>query len=560
MKLALVLGCIVASSGCVTVYGPNPVEPRKVYGFQKKEADHTYYQSALIDQRLEKHKLFRIRLRNLSVEKNDGKTVYGNGATPLETQCLSSKEQFSIVGIKIRPGTEPKTISVAATLRSPFFMGMANRDLSISTWIDDCHCADIKGETAKNCFDHRLLKSVLTKIEALPVADRTAIGFSEEDAPNGVTLGDAARIQFVHAAGWPLIGFDASVQRDRMLVHPTGATTFMGQKLDPGEQLCLHTTSHVSTWIENPEVNVDSAEPTGPACFDWHAVMRGRYRMAPSSSTLTSVGVDPLARSGPRWMQGDPSGAASINAQPRQTAVGNLITTIDMVNGSNQNPYRYALLFNKNVWFSLPQGAMWDSALVNPSSEKGTFNTGDRASFLLLIRDRSLMEFIRDYIANNLKSDPDDPTSKFSDMPDGLNIYFQNIVRTWANENDRDVADTAEWLRDLVFPVNARPFVRIPVLVDGRQEYVRAGATLLNLIDKRLGLSTQVFDLRGGGKSINDENAGVDTEASLIVAAVSQLRFKRRFGLTHWSIDLKNASRLEDLMITIKSGDELSWR
>ena len=534
LKLTLVLGSLAILSGCV--YNLKPDSHKKVYGFQKEiTGGGSYYQSALFDEHLETNSLFRVSLKNLPLVP-EGQAIFGD--PQLDASCHTGQGAFSVAGIKVKSGTEPKTVSVTAVVHSPFSLGISN-------WIDKCHCVEVAGETKNQCFDHRLLGSILEEVESL----------------TGETLSDAGRREVVRAASWPLIGFDTLAQRDRFLVHPPGDTAYMGQKLEPGDQICLHTSSHASTWIDDVQTTIDTSEPTAPACFEWRTITRGRYRPdqlledSPSQA-FASVGVDTFARIGPGWAQGD---ATMLRGVPRQANNDDIVTSIDMVNGANRSPYRYALVFSKNVWFSLAQTAMWDSTLA-PESISDTFNTGDRVNFLLLIRDRSLMEFVRDHIANALPSNECDKTSVFNQMAGKKNVYFQNIVKKWAEKTGRNASPTTDWMRDLVFPVNVRPFVRLPVRLDGRDLYVRAGTSLLNLIDRRYGLSTQVFDLRGGGQTVHQDGAGGEQEAALVAAAAAQVRYRRRFGIEHRTVDLGNAKRLEDLMIPINSGDELSWR
>jgi hypothetical protein len=120
---------------------------------------------------------------------------------------------------------------------------------------------------------------------------------------------------------------------------------------------------------------------------------------------------------------------------------------------------------------------------------------------------------------------------------------------------------------DVYLPSNVRPYVAFEVTVNGSPVTVRSGATLLSVIDQRLGLSSAIFKLRsdgvtvGGASSSNvtDSEFVTEAESRLIKKTASRLRYERRDGLQPVPVGLDRVSRLEDLLIPLNPGDQVTW-
>jgi hypothetical protein len=178
-------------------------------------------------------------------------------------------------------------------------------------------------------------------------------------------------------------------------------------------------------------------------------------------------------------------------------------------------------------------------------------------SFIVLARDIRLIDYIRQRITNTA-DECDDHTLGDEDF---VHDYLICLTREWGDEVGIPIepAEVSKWMRDVALPSNVRPFVRFEVLVDDEPIIIRAGSTLLNLLDRRLGLSPQIFEARSTGINPAAIEAPSGLETRLVRTAAAQVSYRRRAGLGWQSVGLDRVTRLEDLLIPLKPGDELTW-
>ena len=368
----------------------------------------------------------------------------------------------------------------------------------------------------------------------------------------------------------PFGAFDVRYYRERMLTKQDSTDPYVGQLLQPGERLCFHSSARSPQWLGAGLNMVSSTEPGSPACFDWQTTARARYRESSNSTGLISVGVDPLSRASNSWTES----RAETYGQSKMG--GRYMASIDGVTRPNDYPFRFAMVFARNEEFLIPNGPNRDLAIANDGrakddSDKGAKDDSDKevhaSSFILLTRDIRLMQYMRRKI-----SDQKNVCPKHGDTWQDVGVfraYLECLVVEWGRTVNIsiDSEDVERWMLDVYLPGNVRPYVAFEVTVNGSPVTVRSGATLLSVIDQRLGLSSVVFELRSDGDAVGGATSSNMTdgefvtkpESKLIKETANRLRYERRAGLQSVSVGLGRVSRLEDLLIPLNPGDQVTW-
>ena len=244
------------------------------------------------------------------------------------------------------------------------------------------------------------------------------------------------------------------------------------------------------------------------------------------------------------------------------------MASIDGVTRPNDHPFRFAMVFARNEEFLIQNGPSRDLAIANDGAEKDDSDKEVHASsFILLTRDIRLMQYMRRKI-----SDQNNACPKHGDTWQDVGVfraYLECLVVEWGRTVNISITsgDVERWMLDVYLPSNVRPYVAFEVTVNGSPVTVRSGATLLSVIDQRLGLSSVVFELRsdcvavGGATSskMTDCEFVTEPESKLIKETANRLRYERRAGLQSVSVGLGRVSRLEDLLIPLNPGDQVTW-
>lgn len=587
-------------SACVGNYALHGDGPKKVIGFSMmsqsspvalQAANSTptfYHQSALVDAGLETHRVFRIKLKDLAVVTKNGAADISDEEEKLAVgdSCLAEPLFGQQAPIRIELNEKQELAAVTIYLRSPFYMDLgrdAARGAHLSKWVQECHSDSLDAWWKGQTFKDRVVQRILNELKRMPV------GNPGPTASKYLTFDDDTKAQLREAVGDPFLGLDALLYEDRQLAKSGMSNPYIGQKLEPGEELCFHASEHATGIIDS--YAAETSEPAAPGCFPWMTITRAEYRLnfadntdVVNASNFAAVGVDPLGRVGNEWLNAEAdipekeidcenlitpplndstahTGIGYYGVPNKSANVRDFLSSVDSINDPSNKPYRFAMVFAKNQRFMLAQGPEWDNQIDarNCSDGKKKCNQSNRGGFLLLSRDKELLSHLRAIVLNETPiNGPQTPTS-FNDRQEDLTAFLHCVAKSWLSKN-RGTSDVRQWMQDIILPINSRPFVNVPVTVDGHREYVRAGTTLLNLIDRRLALSGQVFALRSGEKNINNDDAAGTREVALIRAALKGIRYLRRTGVSWQPVDLSDVSRIEDLMLPIKLGDDMSWQ
>lgn len=553
---------ILAASGCNHLSGLDNTEAQTVYGYDVHDPGASvpkYYEAGLIRQSMILNDAFSISLRDV-VFAAEGMGAGDLNAHILDDQCFSEP-------IRIYPQWAPDKFSVWASLHSPLQYPAAN-DTSPATrlqaWMKKCDCDTDKDEVNGKCFGRRFAASVQEAYRMFLDAKNPGDPSSKAE----LTLDTMERL--VRAAGKPFVPYDRMLTRERGLALPAAQRdkAYMVQQLHAGEDLCFHSSTYSSTYPPNLGGSASIAEPAAPACHPWLTVMRADYRTAPNATGTVSIGTDPFSRVGPKWLYevGEMTKGEQVVIKPSAAGTNKperhrLLTSVDWITARDDMPYRFALLFTKNASFMIPNGPERDISVLNKGDSNSTRpplpKIVTRGSFLVLTRDLRLANFIRQKFSNN---DTDcNPLTSGDQVHDALVC----LAEKWASQEPGIVfskANVKDWLLDVALPSNVRPFVRFEVTIDGTAIPVRAGSTLVNIIDRRLNLSNQVFALRSRLKDANNAEKANTLETQLITDAVKQITYARRSGVAYQTVSLRRAKRLEDLLIPLKAGDRLTWR
>ncbi len=566
-KLIACIFPILAASGCNHLSGLDNTEAKAVYGYDVYDPGASapkYYEAGLIRQSLILNGEFSISLRD-AVFAAEGMGAGDLSAYVLDDQCFSEP-------IRIYPQRVSDKFSVRASLHSPLQYPAANGTspaTRLQAWMEKCDCDADREEVDGKCFGRRFAASVQE-------AYRMFLDAKNPGNPNSkaeLTLDTLERL--VRTAGEPFVPYDRLLIRERGLALPAGERdkAYMVQQIHAGEDLCFHSSTYSSTYPPNLAANASVAEPAAPACHPWLTVLRADYRNTPNATGTASIGTDPLSRVGPKWLYEDGEMTVGEQVVIKPSAAGTnkperhrFLTSVDWITGRDINekedmPYRFALLFTKNVTFMIPNGPERDISILNKGDSNRTRpplpKLVTRGSFLVLTRDLRLANFIRQKFSNN--------DTICSPLTSGDQVHDALVCLTekWASQEPGIVfseANVKDWMLDVALPSNVRPFVRFEVTIDGNAIPVRAGSTLVNIIDRRLGLSNQVFALRSRLDDANNAERANAIETQLITDAVKQITYARRSGVAYQTVSLRRAKRLEDLLIPVKAGDRVTWR
>jgi len=539
-------------SGCMQLPTLDSTDDKAIYSYDYKEAKtlKTVHEAGLISRHLIEELSFRVNVPQItlvSAGKGDGGLNPSQGFGP-KSRCVVSGN------MKIRTGAKKGEYLLQAELRSPLAYldsKTATAAEHIESWIRNCDCPVAEAEiTGSSCFGRRFAATVLGKLRAAA------------DVPDDAELSRDVRDRIVRTVGNPFLSYDQLLIGERGLALPGGTRTspYLMQALNPGEDLCFHVSSYSTTWITSVDKMGSIAEPAAPACFPWVAVMPASYRNSidQGAKDEVAVGIDPLARVGPDWKDGvggEVKGQMQVNGMDVRHL---LMTSVDQISARPEMPFQYATLFTVNRYFLIPNGPERDIQIIGASKGPEPI---PRGSFLVLARDSRLV----DYIQYRVATKDDKCKNSFSNsffLPPKTHEYLKCLTLEWGKTQkgiNIGAADIRSWMFDIAFPSNVRPFVRLEILVNGLTEKVRTGSTLLNVIDRHLSLSAQVFDIRQRRNDPQAAQSPGELEARLIESATQRVGYERRIGLGFQRIDLHRAKRLEDLMVPLNSGDRVKW-
>ena len=537
-------------SGCMQLPTLDRTDDKAIYSYDYKDARtlKTVHEAGLISRHLIEELSFRVNVPQItlvSAGKGDGGLNPSQGFGP-KSRCVVSGN------MKIRTGAKKGEYLLQAELRSPLAYldsKTATAAEHIESWIRECDCPEAEAEiTGSSCFGRRFAATVLGKLRAAAV---------KPDAELSHDMGE----RIVREVGSPFVSYDRLLMGERGAALPgkSRALLYLMQRLNPGEDLCFQVSSYSTTWIKKFNTMGSIAEPASPACFPWVTMTRSDYRTNLDMKGEVAIGIDPLGRVGPAWEVENSSarkGLGLLDGNESDLPHDRLVTIADRVSNLSDTPFRFAILFVSNRFSLIPNGPERDMQVSKVDATPSEKNLITRGSFLLLIRDSRLADYIQGRVAK-----PNNKCSNYSMQILGeIHQYLQCLTREWGRSQDITIKDQYKnWILNAAFPSNLRPFVRLEILVDDQAEKVRVGNTLLNLIDRRLNLSAQVFGLR---QRTNDpqaaETPGV-LEARLIEEATKQLSYERRNGVQFHQIDLRRAQRLEDLLVPLNSGDRVTW-
>ena len=535
----------VLTSGCIFTAHLQEGTPLDVYGFSYTNSSGSkIYETGLALRPLIGNRTFRAAMRDLAVKDVDIQSA--SLAWPEHGKCIKN--------LNLDWNDKSRSVSVRAEFPSPFRFKdeKATRAEHLRKWIDSCHCGTPSAEINSECFADRVADAIDRELKA-------EAGPSPSVWP---ALTTASRYLVQRKLGMPFGAFDVRYYRERMLTKQDNTDPYVGQLLQPGERLCFHSSARTPQWLSAGLNMVSSNEPGSPACFDWQTTARARYRESGNSTGLVSVGVDPLSRASNSWTE---SRAGTFG---KSKMGGRYMASIDGITRPNDHSFRFAMVFARNEEFLIPKGPNRDLDIMADGGAKDDSDKEVHASsFILLTRDIRLMQYMRRKI-----SDQNNACSNHGDTWQDVDVfreYLQCLVVEWGRTVNISIAsgDVERWMLDVYLPSNVRPYVAFEVTVNGSPVTVRSGATLLSLIDQRLGLSSVVFELRSDGDTVGGATSSnmtdgefvTESESKLIKETANRLRYERRAGLRPVSVGLGRVSRLEDLLIPLNPGDQVTW-
>lgn len=512
LRLATV-SLLALACGC-SPYRLVATTPLEVIGFDDGEGR---YVVGLAPRELLGKSRFQVTLRNLPIEDVAGQKPQGVGFP--EPSCLSK--------LTIRRGTLKGTVSVTGVFGSPFSYGpSAELDRALAAWVTDCDCASIAEEGARESFQDRLVDEINARL-------------ASTEHFSGKALSQEARVRVELEVPPPFASYDSLLRRERGLVKQGDGSSYFTQLLRPGEWLCFQTSSHAIEYDGNAGVIFSTNEPGAVVPRLWQTVGGwGSNR----SSTL-STGFDPLGRT-VTWA--DEVTDRSVTAQA--DTAHEYLSTPDAVAQGDNSAYPFALLVTQNQRRILAEGPTYDLTVLEGDTKLNPGVTR-RDSFLILVSDFGLLEHLLQRLAESPFACGDPPLT-LDEQAGGE--YIRCLVSEWAERESREETGL---IRDVLLPVNSRPYVAFEVELNGKRELVRSGETLLGLIDRLTGLSARVYGIRSTAFS-----APTRTEAQLVRNAVENVSFFRRAFGGRAVVGLGHAQRLEDLMIPLRTGDVVTCR
>lgn len=493
----IVLGVASLASGCSqqSPRGIENQEERSVFGYRGKDR----YVAGLIIRRLIDLAFYTVKLGDLQLVDN-GESDLEVPGLPLEPRCIVRE-------LKVRAADKPGVYKVSADVRSPLRYLTNPRETTedqIKAWTNACDCPDDQTEVKGQCFGRRFAASILTKLRQ--VSGNEKKGLSAETIE-----------RIVRGVGRPYIPYGRLLVEERGLiageVNQIGG--YLKQYLKPGDELCFSTANYSLEWeaINKSGDIAQISQPAAPACFPWRTLMQG------IKNSQVHVGIDPLRPFRPKFKFESAESGIGIGSER-----SNLLVTPDQISSTDVGGNFATLVTSYDLSYR-PKGPFHD---IRPSKELNKKTTQTVSSYLCLARG-NIAAGKNQQSSNSTQSDSANP-SAIKPCTDILNSV------------------------DMTLPGNIKPFVAYWIRNDKAHEKVRVGTTLLNLVDQRFSLSSQVFQQRSITYAVPSR-----TEKELVRAIVSDLSYLRRNGLYLQPIDLSHASRLEDLLIPLNSGDQIQW-
>ncbi len=492
----IVLGVASLASGCSqqSPRGIENQEERSVFGYRGEDG----YVAGLIIRRLIDLAFYTVKLGDLQLVDN-GESVLEVPGLPLEPRCIVRE-------LKVRAADKPGVYKVSADVRSPLRYLANPRETTehqIKAWTKACDCPDDQTEVKGQCFGRRFAASILTKIRQISGNEKKNLSAESIE-------------RIVRGVGRPYIPYARLLVEERGLIagDVNQGGGYLKQYLKPGDELCFSTATYSLEWeaIKKSGDIAQISQPAAPACFPWLTLMQG------IKNSQVHVGIDPLRPFRPEFTftteVDDAIGAERTD----------LLVTPDQI-PPGKTAVDYAILATSLDLSYRPKGPFFDIRTGNNSNKD---NKQKVSSYLCLVGDNAAGSKSQQ-ISNSSQSGSANPpdNKKCSDIPNSV---------------------------DMTLPANIKPFVAFWIRNDKAQEKARVGTSLLNLVDQRFSLSSQVLDQRSLKGSVPSR-----TEKELVRAIVSDLSYLRRNGLYLQPIDLSHASRLEDLLIPLNSGDQIQW-
>jgi hypothetical protein len=426
--------------------------------------------------------------------------LVGNGESDLEEPGLPLEPRCIVRELKVRAADKPGMYKVSADVRSPLQYLAKPRETTehqIKAWTAACDCPDDQTEVKGQCFGRRFAASILTKLRQISGNEKKNLSAESIE-------------RIVRGVGRPYIPYDRLLIEERGLVgEPSKDGSYLMQSLKPGDDICFSTANYSLGWAKTDFDAI--AEPAAHACFPWLTLIQNSQL----GMLQGDVGIDPLK---------------PFRPSPKPTKQSPLMVTPDQI--TPKGPWLSAILFSD-----------WTMMSNSPSKPKDEEN--QTRSFLLLARDQSLLNWVR----VQLKTNKD------------ISISAKNArdqMEKWKKNNKQNNEPESPLIK---LPGNIRPFVSFWLEVNNSRERVRVGMSLLNLIDQRLSLSGQVLPLRTreNHQELATTLSPSKLEREKIQAIIPKLTYRRRTGIQLQTINLSSASRLEDFLIPLNSGDQIQW-
>lgn len=542
---------------------------------------------------------FRYILRNLKIED----------VPPGERQIGDVRRGDHLLGdsdiINVSQG-EHGTVDVRARLRSPF------ADNDPKGWIGQYHRVELPMAVAPPILtDPGDPCSAEPKKPWVTFHDRL-IGSIETEATNvtgrPVRLSPGARQRVRDEARVPIESYVSTLTTHRgfAVQRPDagGGGRYVAQYLLPGDLLSFDGASGVASIYREFKSKSYSTREPGPigtrrwGVLPWWGV--GPLPASTRNASGVSVGTDPLALVTPDFKD-------LTNTDPNPPEIGffeqgRLLGTTDAADWGLHAPYSAAILLTQNVTSDIPYGPSGD--LRDTPANVGGKSHSEKSGMILLFRDHRASEYLLKQIRNAINPcvvhipglEGEDAhhyviAHVFNWARDAGLIEVSGNVNSWyANHWLRSGAYT-DWVRIVQTPLNTRAFIQFSVLLNGQAEPARTGETLLGLIDRRGSVSDPVFRRRAGrlradelaeleNELLNaeeDEQVAARVEAMLLAAReeseliaaqeeeliesiTRRIRLSRRTTEGRVEINLSGATRLEDLLIPLLPGDQITWR
>jgi hypothetical protein len=465
----IILGVASLASGCSqqSRRGIENQEERSVFGFRGSNG----YVAGLIIRRLIDLQFYTVNLGDLQ--------LVGNGESDLEEPGLPLEPRCIVRELKVRAADKPGMYKVSADVRSPLQFDAdprATTEHQIKAWTEACDCSDDQTEVKGQCFGRRFAASLLTKLRQISGNEKKNLSAESIE-------------QIVRGAGRPYIPYDRLLIEERGLIpgDVDQAGGYLKQYLKPGDELCFSTATYSLEWeaIGKSGDISQISQPAASACFPWLTLMQG------IKNSQVHVGIDPLRPFRPPFQFKVSDETGEIGRERKH-----LLVTPDQIPPENVD---YAILATSLDLSYRPKGPFHDIKAKKDSTKD---SKNQKVSSYLCLASVSIASSKSQQSNNSPQADSTKSESE--------------------KKPCRDIPNSV----DITLPGNIKPFVAFWIRNDKAQEKVRVGTSLLNLVDQRFSLSSQVLDHRSLKGSVPSR-----TEKELIRTIVSGLTYLRRSGL-----------------------------